>query len=477
MRMQQVHNIETLSPNASVIISIALILLSGFLFTRITKLFKLPDVTTYILTGIILGPYFFNLVPSSFVKGTEFLPDLALSFIAFSTGQFFRMENLKKSGISVLLITVCEALAAFVLVFILTFFILRLSFPFAIVLSALATATAPASTMMTIRQTKAHGEFVDTLLQVVALDDVVGLLAYSIAVAIASSVLSGNSFEISDILTPIITNLAAILLGVVFGALLKLFIQDRQSSDNRLIIAIAMIFGYCGICTLFDISPLLGCMMMATVYINWTDDDRLFKQLNYFSPPILLLFFVRSGVNFDLGALFQGQESVGDFPLVLIGVLYFITRIIGKYAGSFLGCLWMKKPDNVKNYLGFALFPQAGVAIGLAALGARILGGDAGNALNTIILSSSILYELVGPACAKAALSLSGSYSDKLEDITSVEETTEEGKEKTSLELLIERIHQIQETLPDYNVNEDERAYDSDLDDSYNNYYPNNKRR
>lgn len=470
-------NLGALSHSASVIISIAVILLCGFLLTRITKIFKLPDVTAYILTGILIGPYVFDLIPASFVKNTDFLPDLALSFIAFSTGEFFRLENLKKSGRSVLFITVAESLFAFVLVFVLMYFILHLSLPFALVLAALATATAPASTMMTIRQTKAHGEFVDTLLQVVALDDVVALLTYSVAVAVASAVLNGNGFAVMDIVRPIATNLIAIILGAPFGFGLKFFIQEKSTTDNRLIISIAMIFGYSGICTVFDISPLLGCMMMATVYINTTDDDRLFKQLNYFSPPILLLFFVRSGINFDLGSLFSSHENIGAFPLLLIGILYFITRIFGKYAGSYLSCMWMGKGANVRNWLGFALFPQAGVAIGLAALGARILGGSSGQALNTIILSSSILYELIGPACAKMALHMSGSYSDKLEEITHVEDRDENGEEKSSLELLIERIEEIQRDLPTYERNEDEEAYDQAASEQFGYYTRNRKRR
>ncbi|MBR2578491.1 MAG: cation:proton antiporter, partial [Erysipelotrichaceae bacterium] len=434
------NGLENISPSAMTIISVSLILICGFLLTRVTKVLKLPNVTAYIVAGILIGPYVLDLIPDSFVEGTEFLPDVALSFIAFSTGQFFKMDTLRKGGMKVVGITVCESLLAFVMVFAVTRLLLRLSLPFSIVLAALATATAPASTMMTIRQTDAHGDFVDTLLQVVALDDVVGLLAYSVAITIAQTFLQGGSFDVMNIITPFITNFLAVLLGGAFGLLIKLFIQDKRSVDNRLIIAIAMIFGYCGICTLFDISPLLGCMMMATVYINISDDDRLFKQINYFSPPILLLFFVRSGISFNLSALFAGQESVGNFPLFLIGVIYFFVRMAGKYSGSYLGCMWARKDDKVRNYLGFALFPQAGVAIGLAALGARILGGEAGSALNTIILSSSILYELFGPACAKFALYKSGSYSDKLEEITDVQETDENGEEKTPLELLIERI-------------------------------------
>ena len=177
--------ISKLPPVASIIISIALMLFGGFLMTRLTKLLKLPNVTAYILVGIILGSL--HIISDETIKGMEFLPDIALAFIAFSTGEFFKLEILKKNGAKVIIITLCEALIASILVFILTYFILHLNLAFSIVLSALASATAPASTMMTIRQTKAKGDFVNTLLQVVALDDIVGLVAYSVAISIAST--------------------------------------------------------------------------------------------------------------------------------------------------------------------------------------------------------------------------------------------------------------------------------------------------
>lgn len=447
---------------ASIIISVAFMLLFGFAMTRITKLLKLPNVTAYILAGILIGPYCLGLVPQRIIDGMDFLSDIALAFIAFSTGEFFRFSTLKKSGAKVMVITVCEALLASVVVFIVTFFVLRLDLAFSIVLAALASATAPASTVMTIRQTGAKGDFVDTLLQVVALDDIVGLVAYSIAISVAVSSKTGaGAFHIWDIIKPLLINVGVFALGGAFGFLMKLMMPKKRSTDNRLIISIALLFSFCGICTLLDISPLLGCMSMGTVYINITDDDKLFKQLNYFSPPLLLLFFVRSGLNFKLDVLVNSSGSIGTTPLIVIGILYFIFRIVGKYAGAFLGCLAVGKPKETRNYLGLALIPQAGVAIGLAALGARTLGGDDGVALNTIILASSVLYELIGPACAKLALYLSRSYSTKLEDLAPVETTTETGQPKTAVELLIERIKKIQETIPPHELHahEDEAAF------------------
>ncbi len=409
------EHLSATSPVAVVIISVAIMLLAGFLGTRITKLLKLPNVTAYILVGILLGPYCLDLVPQYVSEGMDFISDIALAFIAFSVGEYFRFSALRKNGGKVVVITLFEALVASVLVFVLTFFILGLGLAFSVILAALASATAPASTMMTIRQTKAKGDFVDTLFGVVALDDVVSLIAYSVAVSVALATL-GNGFSAADVLLPIAWNVMMIAVGIAFGFLLKVLMAKR-STDNRLIVSVAFLFALCGIGAAVDVSPLLGCMAMGTVYINFSGDDKLFKQLNYFSPPILLLFFVKSGIGFDLGSLVSTGSLASGVPLIVVGILYFVVRLVGKYAGAFAGCAIVKKEKRVRNYLGMALAPQAGVAIGLAALGARVLTGggspELGNMLLTIVLSSSILYELVGPALAKLSLYLSGSYGKR----------------------------------------------------------------
>ena len=454
------------SPVAVTIISIALMLACGFLMTRITKKLRLPNVTAYIVGGILAGPFCLNLIPQKVIEGTAFLPDIALAFIAFSTGEFFRLSALKKNGSKVITITVLEALGAAILVFLTCYFILHLNFAFSVVLGALATATAPASTIMTIRQTGAKGDFVETLLQVVALDDVVCLILYSVAISLADAVFSSAGFQIANVLIPVGKTLLMLLLGCVFGLLLKLFIS-RRSTDNRLIVAVALLFSYCGICAVLDVSPLLGCMAMGMVYINTTEDERLFRQLNYFSPPILLLFFFRSGLSFDLGSLVSNSEGLGSVPLLVIGVSYFVVRIAGKYLGAYSGCKLAGKPPKVSRYLGLALIPQAGVAIGLAALGARELGGEMGRALETIILSSSVLYELIGPGVAKLSLWLSGSYSNDLEHLAPVEETADDGQKKTEVELLIERIQKIQSELPAHTENENERAFTEAAEEYY----------
>lgn len=464
-------SLENMGSVPMIIISISLILFLGFAMTRITKLLKLPNVTAYIIVGILLGPYCFKVIPEVIIQKTDFLSDIALAFIAFGTGEFFKFDLLKKNGSKVIIITIFESLMATFLIFILCYFILKLPLSFSLVLGALAAATAPASTMMTIRQTGAKGDFVETLLQVVALDDIIALIAYSIAISVAVGTQAAK-FDILTVIKPLSLNLLAVLIGGLFGLLLKALMPKKRTTDNKLIIGIATLFAFCGLCTAIDVSPLLGCMAMGTVYSNIMDkDDKFFKQMSYFSPPILLIFFVRSGLNFNLDALISSNASINGSPLLLIGVLYFIVRIVGKYIGAYSGCLIVKKPKSTRNYLGLALIPQAGVAIGLAALGARTLGEPYGSSLETIIIASSVLYELIGPACAKLSLYLSKSYSNNLEEITDVPEIDENGKPKTELEILIERIASIQETMPKHEeVSEEEKAFTEASLEQYNNF-------
>lgn len=462
------QTLESMNTVPRIIISIALILFLGFAMTRITKPLKLPNVTAYIFTGILLGPFCFKVIPQSIVEKTDFISDIALAFIAFGTGEFFKFSVLKKNGPKAIIITLFESLVASLLIFVLTFFILHLSLAFSVVLAALAAATAPASTMMTIRQTKARGDFVDTLLQVIALDDILGLLAFSIAISIAVVTTNGGSLSGWNIIKPILINIGVLLLGGVFGVLLKLLMPQKRTTDNRLIIGVATLFAFCGICALLDVSPLLGCMSMGMVYINISNDDKFFKQMAYFSPPFLLIFFVRSGLNFNLAALTSTQNAINGIPLILICVLYLVVRFIGKYSGAFFGSKIVKKDKKVCNYLGLALIPQASVAIGLAALAARELGGEVGTSLETIIIAASLLYEVIGPVCAKMSLYLSKSYSNNLEELVVVAEE-ENGKPRTEVDKLIERINKIQETLPKHEeISEEEQAFTEASLEQYN---------
>lgn len=387
--------------SAEVILSLSIMLFAGFLVTRITKKLRLPNVTGYILAGVLIGPYVLHLIPDSMISGMEFVTDIALAYIAFGVGKYFRISELRKSGGRVILITLFEALFGAAAVSLTMIFVFHLSVPFSLLLGAIGSATAPASTIMTIRQYRAKGELVNTILQVVALDDAVALLAFSICAAVAEEMASGGTrMNWGVFLLPLALNAAVLVLGVGCGVLLRWIITDRRSREHRLVLINAVIFALTGVCTMLDVSPLLACMLMGMVYVNLITDRQLFKQVNHFTPPIMLLFFVLSGMRLEVPMLLTAG---------VIGVCYFVVRIAGKYAGAYLGAWMTRSPDVIRKYLGLALIPQAGVSIGLAALGQRLLPADLGAMLSTIILSSGILYEMVGPACAKGALVLSHS--------------------------------------------------------------------
>lgn len=386
--------------SAQVVLSLAVMLFAGFLMTRLTKLVRLPNVTGYILAGVLIGPYLLDLIPQDVVQGMDFVTDVALAFIAFGVGKYFRLSRLRQNGRKVLILTVFEALTAAVLIFLVMAFVFRLSIPFSLLLGAIGSATAPASTIMTIRQYKAKGEFVDVLLQIVALDDAVALLAFSVCAAVAQGMESGGEIRFQTVVLPILYNLLALAVGALAGWLLHRLIGENRSSQHRLVLVTGMLLTITGMCTALDVSPLLACMVMGAVYINVSGNKKVFKQVNGFTPPIQLLFFVLSGMRMDLPAL----KAAG-----LIGVVYFLVRILGKYAGAWLGAVVGKASLPIRHYMGLALIPQAGVSIGLAVLGQRILPAESGVLLSTIILSSGVLYEMIGPACAKAAIFLSGS--------------------------------------------------------------------
>lgn len=408
--------LSQVSEGTEVLLVLSIILFAGFIMTRLTNTLNLPKVSGYILAGILIGPCGLNFIPQYMISHMGFVSDLALAFIAFGVGKFFKKEVLLRTGKKIIIITVFEAMMAGILVTLATKFFFALDWDFALILGAIATATAPASTMMTINQYKAKGEFVDTLLQIVALDDVVCLLAFSVVSALASGHAAGN-VEVSDIVMPVVYNLLALLLGFFCGYFLSRLLIPTRSKDNRLILAIAMLLGISGICAAADISPLLSCMVFGAAYINLTRDKKLYRQINNFTPPVMSIFFIVSGMNLDVKAL----TTVGA-----IGVTYFFIRIVGKYLGTYVSCAITGTSREIRNFMGLALIPQAGVAIGLAFLGQRLLPPETGNLMLTIILSSSVLYEMVGPVSAKAALFLSGSIQLGKNDGKSLECPAEE---------------------------------------------------
>ncbi len=382
----------------NILIILGGILILGFFITKLTRKIKLPDVTGYIVLGFLINLIIKDSYINEFVDDSSFISDIALSFIAFGTGKFFLFKEIKKDLKPTLIITIFEATLAGLFIFILMYFGFRMSLAFSLILAAIATSTAPASTLMTIKQYDAKGDFVKTLLQVVALDDIICLVFYSICICVASN-LENSSLNISLILKPIFFNLLFMALGVAFGFILKLLMK-KITKEKKLILISGVLILSCGVCNYLDISPMLFSMILGITYRNVAKDEEIFDIIDGFTPPILCFFFVRSGLSLNIESL----KLVG-----VIGVCYFIVRIIGKYIGALFGSLVTRRPSETTKYLGLALIPQAGVSIGLAFMGQRILNQEMGNMLLTIILASSILYELVGPPFAKLSLFLSGS--------------------------------------------------------------------
>ena len=393
--MIDLHLYDNMNQTAQILIALSVMLFSGFLLTRITKLLRLPNVSGYIIAGIIIGPHVLNFIPSGIIPNMSFVSDIALAFIAFGVGKFFKKEVLKKAGIKIIIITLFESLMAMALITIAMMFIFKLDWKLSLLLGAIASATAPASTLMTIKQYRAEGNFVEVLLQVIALDNIICLFIFSVVSSIAGAT---ESVRAIDIIKPLLYNISMIVIGVALALVLRMLLRNR-SKDNRLIIVFGSLLALAGVCSMFNVSPLLSCLVFATIYVNITDDTYLFHQIDNFTPPIMCLFFVLSGANLNIKAL----ETVGLIGLAFVGI-----RFVGKYLGGFTGALVARESKEVRNYIGLALIPQASVAIGLSVLACRILPEESGNILSAIVLSSSVLYEFIGPGLAKLSLFLSG---------------------------------------------------------------------
>jgi Kef-type K+ transport system membrane component KefB len=378
---------------------LALILFAGLAFGRAVKLAKLPNVTGYLIAGLLIGPYILKIVPADLVKGLEMVSQMALAFIAFSIGSEFKLNYLKKVGTMPIIIAVMEGLAAtavVVLVLILTGFNIEI----AILLGAIASATAPAATIMVVRQYKAKGPVTETLLSVVALDDAVALIAFGFAIAIVNMMQHpGETSLLLSVAKPVGEILGSLLLGFLLGVLFMVPLRFFKKDSNRLIITTGFVFLGSALATMFGLSPLLLCMAMGAMLVNVSKSgDSILRLTENVTPPIFLMFFVVSGMELDITVLPQ----VG-----IIGVLYIVCRVIGKVAGASLGAIIMKAPDAVKKYIGFSLVPQAGVAIGLSLLAAQMLP-QYGQTIRTVVLSATFIYELTGPAITKAALRKAG---------------------------------------------------------------------
>ena len=425
----------------SIFAYVAVLILVALLSTRLMKILKLPNVTGYIITGILVGPFVFGLLFNNFsyegikdsiiyqsVEQIKWVSSVALGFIAFSIGSSFKASTLKAVGKKVFVITIFEALGASLLVMG-GLFALHFAFPsfisieLVLVLSAIASATAPAATLMVIKQYNAHGPLVNTLLPVVALDDVAALILFSILFQIASTMSMGGDFSVYKMLfKPLIEIAISLGIGVFLGVVISLFNRVFKSRNNRLAFCIFTIFASLGFYYLFqqpfmggfELSSLLMCMSAGVAYTNlFKNSGPTLDVLDRFTSPIYMIFFVISGASLDLTIFFNSNG------LIVIGIAlsYVIFRAVGKWTGAFFGLSITKSEPQVKKYLGLALIPQAGVAIGLSTtasdLFARVGNIEASVMVIAIVLTSTLVYELIGPVITKFALTKAGEVEQK----------------------------------------------------------------
>ena len=383
----------------TIILDLALAMVIALLMTRITRLAKLPNVTAYLLAGVLIGPGVLKIINSDAINSLSLLTSVALGFIAFSIGDEFKLSTLKQIGKPAMLITLFEGVGAVILVDAVT---LLLGFPPAmcVTLGALAASTAPAATLMVVRQYKADGPLTRMLLPVVAADDAIGLIAYSISINIGIALATGASLNfVSTFLIPLGQIILALVIGGVLGFAAALSHRYFRSHTNRMSVAIAGVFACTALADMWGLSSLLMCMALGAVYVNLRDDaERILGCVDDWTYPLFMLFFVISGASLDLGAL----PKVG-----LLGVVYIVVRFAGKWIGSYFGAALTKQPDVIKQNIGFALMPQAGVAIGMATLAAKQLPGY-GTQVQTVILAATLVYELIGPLASKYALQRAG---------------------------------------------------------------------
>lgn len=380
---------------------VSIVIFSGMLCAKLLSKIKLPNVTGYLIAGVIIGPYVLNVVPLDAVKSLGILSDAALGFIAYGIGSEFSIKSIKKTGKTVILLTIFEALGAVLLVDLAMIFIFKQPLPFSLTIGAIAAATAPAATILVIRQYKAKGDFTTTLLQVVAMDDAVGIIAFGISLAVAQSLIGGVATSLAmSIMKPIIEILLSIIIGIILGAIFS-YIGKKVRGENELLsLTLAFIFFAIGISLKFNASTLLTCMMLGATITNLSSNSSRFLSIaDRFTPPLFIAFFTIAGLELNISVI----KSVG-----VIGLGYMVFRVAGKMLGVYVAASITKAEENVRKYLGLALIPQAGVAIGLSLLAEKSLPPEYGQPIRTIVLAGTVIYELIGPLASKYALIKAG---------------------------------------------------------------------
>ena len=417
------------------LLTVSFALLAGLLLTRVFKPFKLPAVTAYLIAGVLIGPYCLgslNIEGIGFtsmeeVHALSIISEVALGFIAFSIGNEFRLEELKHTGKQALIIGIFQALAAALLVNVVLFG-LHLMIPDkftlaqVITLGAIATATAPAATLMVVRQYKAKGPLTSLLLPIVALDDAVGLIIFAISFGIAKTLVSGNIDLISILVNPFVEIICSLVLGSIMGWLLTQLEKLFNSNTNRLNMTIAFVIMTVSLSMMkFHIGPihigfstLLVCMMLGTIFCNICPlSNDLMAASDKWTSPLFALFFVISGAELELSVF-------NDMSIIIIGIAYIVSRCFGKYYGSYFSSKATNCSEDICKYLGITLFPQAGVALGMCTTAMQL--GEQGNLIRNITLFAVLIYELFGPLMTKWALT-------KAHEITKIPPEVEKRRE------------------------------------------------
>ena len=412
------------------LLSISIALCAGLLVSRFVKPLKMPAVTGYLIAGILIGPYCLGrlgvtglgFTSMTEVKALSLFNDVALGFIAFAIGNEFRLSQLKKTGRQATVIGIFQALVAALLVDVVLIalheFVLGDKLPLAdaITLGAIATATAPAATLMVVRQYKAKGKLTDLLLPIVALDDAVGLIVFSVSFGIAKALNLGMFDLTSILLEPILEIIASLLLGMIMGIIFSAVEKYFKSNSKRLSLSITFVILTVALSMMeFHIgtvkvgfSSLLVCMMLGTVFCNVCDfSEEIMGKTDRWTAPLFILFFVLSGAELELSVL-------GDAAIVGIGLAYIITRSLGKYLGAFISAKAVHCEPLIQHYLGITLLPQAGVALGMSVTVAQTLGAG-GQMVRNIVLFGVLIYELVGPTLTRIALTKSGDITPRVE--------------------------------------------------------------
>lgn len=414
-----------MSQTASIFLSLSVALLAGLLLSRLAKKVQLPAVTAYLVAGVLIGPFVLGRIgiPGIGITGEQIagfglISDLALGFIAFSMGSEFRISQLKRIGKQATFVGVFQALFTTVIVdaaLIILHLIIpdKFSLQSAIVLGAVATATAPAATLMVVKQYKAKGPVTDILLPVVALDDAVGLVVFAVSFGIARSLGTGTVNVTSVILEPVLEVILSLFLGFVMGLLFTLCEKYFHSRSKRMAVSVTFVMMTVAISSMnFEIgsvhigfSSLLACMMLGTVFCNICEvSEELMERADRWTTPVLILFFVISGAELELSVF-------ADIMVVLIGAVYIISRSLGKYFGAGISARLSKCNPNVVKYLGITLLPQAGVALGMAIKAIEL--GPEGAIVRNITLFAVLVYEIIGPFLTKVALTKAGDINEE----------------------------------------------------------------